>query len=158
MDEDGYLTPEDLESLEDLKLPQELTDQALTELQSLDPPGVGARDLSECLVLQLRRRGACQASIDIASQFLPELGRKHYGPIAKALGITAEEVQAAEKDHCRIGPAPGTRLSAGGTHRLCPAGCLYCGTGGTAESGTQRLLSAPDVHQQLLCPASQGVG
>lgn len=107
VDEDGYLTPEDLESLEDLKLPQELTDQALTELQSLDPPGVGARDLSECLVLQLRRQGACQASIDIAAQFLPELGRKHYGPIAKALGITADEVQAAEKVIAGLDPHPG---------------------------------------------------
>ena len=97
VDEDGYLAPEDLESLEELKLPQELTDRALTELQSLDPPGVGARDLAECLVLQLRRQGACQVSIDIAAQFLPELGRKHYGPIARALGITVEEVQAAEK-------------------------------------------------------------
>lgn len=107
VDEDGYLAPEDLESLEELKLPQELTDRALTELQSLDPPGVGARDLAECLVLQLRRQGACQVSIDIAAQFLPELGRKHYGPIARALGITVEEVQAAEKIIAGLDPHPG---------------------------------------------------
>ena len=107
VDEDGYLAPEDLESLEELKLPQELTDRAPTELQSLDPPGVGARDLAECLVLQLRRQGACQVSIDIAAQFLPELGRKHYGPIARTLGITVEEVQAAEKIIAGLDPHPG---------------------------------------------------
>lgn len=46
-------------------------------------------------------------SIDIAAQFLPELGRKHYGPIARALGITVDEVQAAEKIIAGLDPRPG---------------------------------------------------
>lgn len=108
VDEDGYLTPEDLEGLSDLKIPQALIDQALELVQSLDPPGVGARSLSECLLLQLARQGdVSPAVMDIAARFLPELGRKHYGPICRELGLTTEEIQAAEKVIAGLEPYPG---------------------------------------------------
>ncbi len=108
VDEDGYLTQEDMESLVDLHIPQTLIDQALTKLQSLDPAGVGARSLSECLLLQLARQGNASAAVmDIAARFLPELGRKHYGPISKALGLSVEEIQAAEKVIAALEPHPG---------------------------------------------------
>ena len=57
VDEDGWLAQEDLDGLSGMKIPQALVDQALDALQGLDPPGVGARSLSECLLLQLSRRG-----------------------------------------------------------------------------------------------------
>ena len=108
VDEDGYLAAEDLEGLEELKIPQALISQALETLQSLDPPGVGAGSLSECLLLQLARRdNISPAVLDIAARFLPELGRKHYGPICRELGLTTEEVQAAEKVIASLEPHPG---------------------------------------------------
>ena len=51
LDEDGYLTQDDLDGLLELKLPQSLIDEALETVQQLEPPGVGARSLSECLLL-----------------------------------------------------------------------------------------------------------
>lgn len=56
VDEDGYLAQEDLDGLTELKIPADMVEQALDTLQSLEPAGVGARDLSECLVLQLSRQ------------------------------------------------------------------------------------------------------
>ncbi len=53
VDEDGYLAQEDLDGLENMKVPRPLLDEALATIQSLDPAGVGARNLSECLLLQL---------------------------------------------------------------------------------------------------------
>ena len=108
VDEDGYLAQEDLDGLTEMKIPQAMVDQALDLLQSLEPAGVGARDLSECLVLQLsRQEKAVPYAMDIAARFLTELSRKHYGPISKALGITVPEIQAAEKAIAALEPHPG---------------------------------------------------
>lgn len=108
VDGDGYLAQEDLEGLTAMKIPQALTDQALDTLQSLDPPGVGARSLSECLLLQLSRRdGADPVAMDVAARFLPELGRKHYAAIAQKLGITVEAVRRAEAVIASLEPHPG---------------------------------------------------
>ena len=108
VDEDGYLAQEDLDGLAEMKIPQAMVDQALDLLQSLEPAGVGARDLSECLVLQLsRQEKAVPYAMDIAARFLTELSRKHYGPISKALGITVPEIQAAEKAIAALEPHPG---------------------------------------------------
>ena len=52
VDEDGYLTQEDLDGLTEMKIPQTMVDQALDTIQSLEPAGVGARDLSECLIAE----------------------------------------------------------------------------------------------------------
>lgn len=108
VDEDGYLDDADLDGLRELKIPDTLIRQALDTVQSLDPAGVGARDLSECLLLQLaRRENVSPAVMDIAARFLPELGKKHYGPIARELGLSAAEIQAAEKVISSLDPHPG---------------------------------------------------
>ena len=133
VDGDGYLAQEDLDGLAAMKIPQALTDQALDTLQSLDPPGVGARSLSECLLLQLSRRdGADPVAMDVAARFLPELGRKHYAAIAQKLGITVEAVRRGmvelEYHNAR-------------------------GAGRGAQGHFERVLPAPGVLQRLLSPA-----
>lgn len=108
VDEDGYLTGEDLAALVELKIPQSLIDQALETVQGLDPAGVGARSLSECLLLQLARRNdVSPVVLDVAARFLPELGRRHYGAISRALAVSVEEVQAAERVIAGLDPHPG---------------------------------------------------
>ena len=108
LDDDGWLTQDDLDGLLDLKIPQLLIDQALTTVQGLDPAGVGARSLSECLLLQLARQDdVSPAVMDIVARFLPELSRKHYGPISRELNLTIDEIQAAEKIISALEPHPG---------------------------------------------------
>lgn len=108
VDENGYLDSADLEGLEELEIPEGLIHQALETVQSLDPAGVGARDLSECLLLQLaRRESVSPAVMDIAARFLPELGKRHYGPITRELGLSVAEIQAAEQIIASLDPHPG---------------------------------------------------
>ncbi len=122
VDEDGYLSQEDLDGVAALKIPQALTDQALDTLQSLDPPGVGARSLSECLLLQLsRREGANPAAMAVAARFLPELGRKRYAAIARKLSLPVEAVREAERVIASLDPRPGRAFqSAGPTAYIRP--------------------------------------
>ena len=108
VDEDGFLAQEDLDGLTEMKIPHAMVEQALDLVQSLEPAGIGARDLPECLVLQLSRQKApVPHAMDIAAGFLTELSRKHYGAISRALGITPAEVQAAEKAIAALDPHPG---------------------------------------------------
>ena len=108
LDEDGWLSQEDLDGLAELNIPQPLIRQALDTVQSLDPAGVGARDLPECLLLQLDRRGSVSPAVrELVTRFLPELSRKHYGPISRELGLSVEEIQAAEKLIAGLDPHPG---------------------------------------------------
>ena len=98
VDEDGYLSSEDLDSLIELKIPDTLIEQALSVIHGLEPAGVGARNLSECLLLQLARQQDIPSYvINIVSHFLPELSRKHYGSISKQSGFSIEEILFAER-------------------------------------------------------------
>lgn len=108
VDEDGYLAQEDLDGLLELKLSPTLVDLALETVQSLDPPGVGARSLSECLLLQLARRGETDpAVLAVTARCLPELGRKHYAAIAQKLNLSLEAVKAAAEIISSLDPCPG---------------------------------------------------
>ena len=108
VDEDGYLQPEDLEGLRELEIPQPMIAEGLAVVQSLEPAGVAARDLSECLALQLRRRGeADETVLAIVKDYLPQMGRKQYGAIARALRVSEREVRAAEKQIAALEPRPG---------------------------------------------------
>lgn len=107
VDDDGRLNPEDLEDLADLGIPQDLFQQALTALQSLEPAGVGARSLSECLALQLaRRKSPAPVAMEIVQRFLAELGQKRYSMIARELQVSVEQVQEAHRLISSLNPHP----------------------------------------------------
>ena len=113
LNQNGWLD----EPLEDLAVqmerPMEVVEQALAVVQSLEPAGVGARSLSECLVLQLQRRHEDSAlAIQIAKDHLEALSKNRYGLIAKALGVTQEEVYAACEVIRSLNPRPGSGFAA----------------------------------------------
>ncbi len=82
--------------------------KALEIVQSLDPPGVGGRDLKECLLLQLKRDGQeYGVETQIIEHFLEDLGANRLPKIAKALGMTVEEVKAAADLIASLNPLPG---------------------------------------------------
>ena len=108
LDENGWLAQEDLDALSEMKIPAALISQALETLQSLDPAGVGARNLSECLLLQLKRQGPVSAFLqELILRFLPNLSKKQYGPICRELNVTTEDIRAAEKIISALDPHPG---------------------------------------------------
>ena len=108
VDEDGRLSREDLDGLAELKIPAPLVRQAVETLQGLEPAGVAACSLSECLLLQLDRQPAASPlDREIIRRFLPDLGKKHYGRIARELHASVQEVRAAEQRIAALNPCPG---------------------------------------------------
>lgn len=113
LDGNGYLD-EDTEKLtRRLKLSAGETERALKLVQSLDPAGVGARNLQECLLLQLdRREGNWGLARRIISEYLPLVGKNKYTQIAKELGSSPEAVQTACELIRSLNPRPGSGFAA----------------------------------------------
>ena len=107
LDGDGYLRLELDELARDTGVPQSRLEAALTVLWSLEPAGVGARNLSQCLALQLERAGVDGPALSIVRAHLEDLGRRHYRLIADRLKISMDEVLAAEKAIRELDPRPG---------------------------------------------------
>jgi RNA polymerase sigma-54 factor len=108
-------------SAAELEFSHEILQEALEVVQSLDPPGVGARDLRECLLLQLahlelttKHGEAAQSlanAIAIAESHLHAVQNKHFKEIAKAIGKTVDDVQAAIDLIRTLDPKPGARYN-----------------------------------------------
>ncbi|HZT72982.1 MAG TPA: RNA polymerase factor sigma-54 [Terriglobales bacterium] len=121
LDEDGYLTAEDergrqplaieeIAQLEQLPLPA--MREALALVQSFDPAGVGARDLRECLLLQLRQWPVVNPlTLALVSDHLAALESRQYREIARALAVSVEDVMAALELIKKLDPHPGRRYN-----------------------------------------------
>ena len=117
IDEDGYLRRELLNIVDDLAFLQnvETTESELEEvlkiIQDLEPAGVGARTLRECLLLQIEKRDNTQASMKLAHTILDlyfeEFTKRHYDKIIARLNITENELKSAIDEVLRLNPKPG---------------------------------------------------
>lgn len=112
LDDNGYLRSslEELASL--VGAPLESMESSLQLIQSFDPAGVGARDLRECLLIQLRIGPKEHALAEaIVSSYLHDLERHRFGKIAAALGRSLREVQEAMTLIASLEPKPGKNYS-----------------------------------------------
>ena len=112
LDEQGYLRVD----LEDIAFATESetseVEEILKKVQEFDPPGVAARNLSECLFLQLKRQGRQYTNeANIVKRLLEDLGRKKLADIAKALDIPIMDVQTAAEVISCLDPRPGRAFS-----------------------------------------------
>lgn len=90
-------------------------------IQDLDPPGVGARDLRECLLLQLRAAGQKDAlSYRLVDESFEELIAHRWSELSKKFGISAQEVQTAADEIAKLDPKPGLRFSSGSDNYIIP--------------------------------------
>jgi RNA polymerase sigma-54 factor len=105
---DGYLGTSSTEMAITLGVSEQRVEEIIAKIQQLDPPGIAARDLKECLLLQLERKGKENSLASrIVRHYLPELARHHYEEIATALRISLEEVLQAHKLIATLEPHPG---------------------------------------------------
>jgi RNA polymerase sigma-54 factor len=108
IDDHGFLqsTPEEMAL--NSGIPKEDFEKMVALIQGFYPPGVGARDLRECLVIQLKREGK-EDSLEykIVSEHMNDLGRRRFPEIARRLGIGVEDVQRAADNIARLNPRPG---------------------------------------------------
>lgn len=107
LDDDGYLR-EELESLaETTGRTVAEVEAVLTKIQHFDPPGIAARDLKECLLLQLGQLGGDRVAREIVSAYLPQLARGDIAGIARALAIHPARVEKAVALVRGLDPSPG---------------------------------------------------
>src|SRR6476619_2611610 len=121
IDDNGFLqtTPEEMAM--NTGIPQEDFELMLTLVQSFYPPGVGARDLRECLLIQLKRGGR-EKSIEyrIVSDHMTDLGKRRFPEIARRMGITVEQVQKAANGIAQLDPRPGQIFAAAPQNYVLP--------------------------------------
>lgn len=117
IDEQGYLRREVFAITDDLAFHQNIqttdteVEALLKEIQTFEPAGVGARDLKECLLIQLRRKDQTQSDIALAIKILDkcmeEFSKKHYDKIERRLDITSEQLKEAIAEILKLDPKPG---------------------------------------------------
>jgi RNA polymerase sigma-54 factor len=108
IDDYGYLkaTVEEISAANNLS--GEKISEVLKTIQLFDPPGVGARDLRECLMLQLERAGKTDSlEYRIVRDFMDALGKRRIPEIARGTGRTVDEVQETLAKIARLEPRPG---------------------------------------------------
>jgi len=110
VDENGYLTIGLDEASRRTGWPEEVFTRALAAIQSLEPPGVGARNVRECLLLQIaRHERAPRLAYRIVAEFLDELIRGKFARIAEQLDVSEQEVRECLRFVRELEPRPGIR-------------------------------------------------
>ncbi|GAB1462675.1 RNA polymerase factor sigma-54 [Pedobacter sp.] len=117
LDDDGYLRRpitsmiDDLAFSQNVMVEEEDVLEILKLIQSFDPAGIAARDLQECVSLQLRRKDISnpliKKAIEIVEFHLDEFTRKHYDKLEKAVGLNSEELKEVVAEILRLNPKPG---------------------------------------------------
>jgi RNA polymerase sigma-54 factor len=117
LDDDGYLRRETISIIDDLAFRQNIiTNQdevnfLINQIQQFEPAGIAARNLQECLLLQLQRKQADGQDVTIAirviKSFFDEFVKKHYQKILNGLGINNNQLKEAENIIVKLNPKPG---------------------------------------------------
>ncbi|MDE3145533.1 MAG: RNA polymerase factor sigma-54 [Bacteroidota bacterium] len=120
LDDDGYLRRELSSIVDDLAFRQNvMTDEKeveriIKQIQQFDPPGVGARNLQECLLLQLERKINEEKSVELAikvlSKYFDEFTKKHYEKIQRGLNLDDDQIKEVINQIIKLNPRPGGNI------------------------------------------------
>jgi RNA polymerase sigma-54 factor len=121
IDDDGYLRREVENMVDDLAFLQNITTDEdelkaiLRIIQDLEPAGVGARDLRECLLLQMERKDQSVRAValtkTVLTDFFEEFSRRHYEKIMVRLGIGEDDMKGVIDEVLKLNPKPGGTIS-----------------------------------------------
>jgi RNA polymerase sigma-54 factor len=132
LDESGYLNREvdaivdDLAFSANLMTDEDEVESVLLEIQELDPAGIGARDLQECLLIQIKRKQdgdiTKYTAKKILEEYFEEFTKKHYTKILKKLEISDEDLKDAIAEIVKLNPKPGgsSKEAAGNYQQIIP--------------------------------------
>ncbi|MEM8762176.1 MAG: RNA polymerase factor sigma-54 [Bacteroidota bacterium] len=116
IDESGYIRRplpdimDDLAFTQNIYVEEDVIGEVLKVVQALDPPGVGARSLDECLILQLKRKEktpALELAIAILSKSFEQFIKKHYSKLMQKHQVSEEELKGAISEIEKLNPKPG---------------------------------------------------
>jgi RNA polymerase sigma-54 factor len=124
IDDDGYLRRETASIADDLAFRQniETTEQEIEELikkiQQFDPPGVAARNLQECLLIQLHKKKgnngkSVEMAIEVLTFYFDEFTKKHYDKIQRGLNLNDDQLKDVINQIVKLNPKPGGDVSEG---------------------------------------------
>ncbi len=121
IDDDGYLRREissivdDLAFRQNVETTEEEVEKIIQQIQQFDPPGICARDLQECLLLQLYRLEVqgkdVKPAIEILEKYFDEFTKKHYEKIQRGLNIDEEQLKSVINCIIKLNPRPGGEIS-----------------------------------------------
>ena len=128
LDDDGYLRREISSIIDDLAFRQNLEtneteiEKILKLIQQFDPAGVGAKDLKECLLLQLKRKidegDDVALAIKVINKYFEEFTKKHYEKIQKGLNIDSDQLRKVIQQIVRLNPRPGILVSESSSNEM----------------------------------------
>ena len=138
IDDDGYLRREPVAIMDDLMFAQNIfvTEEeilgVLERIQRFDPPGIGARDLRECLLLQLYIKrdqeeledmsleewDSLVVAIEILENHFDEFTKKHYQKLQNRLNITEDDLKGAIEEIIKLNPKPASGYSSSGSRSI----------------------------------------
>ena len=154
LDEDGYLKVPLEQIVEDMGVGLPELQKALKLLHTLDPNGVGARNLKECLLIQARQNQEdTKDLITLIENHLPEIEKKDFKSISEKMNLEEEEVVDLYKIISAMEPKPGNRFITQPVHYITPD--VYISKEGSRyrvsinEDGLPHLRVA-DVYQEML--------
>ena len=122
LDENGYMTSTIQEIAKATDAPEDKVEEVLEVIHGFDPIGVGARNLAECLIIQLRQTGQLTDIFEkVINEHLEELANSRFGVIAKDMGISPQNVQEMSDIIRTLEPKPGRLFaSQGDTKYIVP--------------------------------------
>lgn len=132
LDDDGLLRKsadsiaDELAIYHGMDVSTEEIDKVTAMLQDFDPPGIGARTLQECLLLQIDRRDSSRLTTlmrTVIEKHFDEFTKKHWDKISTALNLSDEQAEALERELRRLNPKPGAAMSetvGKSIHRITP--------------------------------------
>ena len=117
LDDDGYLRralssiADDLAFRQGIEVAENEIEKIVLRIQDFDPAGIGARDLQECLLLQLKRKKSegksVQLAITILTKYFEEFTKKHYEKIQRQLDLSDAEIKEVVGQIIKLNPKPG---------------------------------------------------
>lgn len=119
LDDDGYLRRsldsivDDLSFRANIETDEQEVEQMLKVIQEFEPAGVGARNLQECLLIQLKTKKKTpetEVAIKIIEHHFTEFTKKHYQKIMSRMGLSQEELKAAMSKILKLNPSPGGQI------------------------------------------------
>lgn len=158
IDDDGYLRRDPVSIVDDLAFKQNiiveeaLVEEVIDKIQHFDPPGICARDVRECLLIQLRKKLLLQTSVAVKTAWrivdfhFDEFTRRHYDKIIKSLDIDESMLKDALQEIRKLDPRPGglaTVLNKA-EHYIIPDFLVYNNNGEPELTLNQR--NAPDLR------------
>jgi len=155
IDDSGYIRRDTLDIVDDLAFSEniftspEKVEEIIEVVHQLDPAGVGARDLKECLLLQLKRKDERierNLAIKILDTSFDNFVKKHYDKLIQKFDITKEQLKNAIKEIEKLNPKPGGSYSGNlaGAEHIVPDFTIRISEGNLELSLNAR--NAPDLH------------